>query len=51
MMKNKRTAVQFFNDAEIYKLKLLMKTDLNSDKVFKNLKSDSEMNYIYMFIL
>lgn len=51
MTKKKRTAAQFFDDAETHGLEPLMKTDLNSDKVFKHLEFNIEINYNRMLIL
>ena len=51
MTKKKRTAAQFFDDAETYGLELLMKTDLNDEKVSKGLESGTETNYTRMLVL
>ena len=51
MTKKKRTAAQFFDDAETHGLEPLMKTDLNSDKVSKHLESGTETNYTRMLVL
>ncbi|MCJ1347300.1 hypothetical protein MMC31_005523 [Peltigera leucophlebia] len=47
MTKRKRAAAQFFDDAETHGLEPLMKTNLNSNKVSKNLES----NYNRMLVL
>ena len=51
MAKKKRTAAQFFDDAETHGLEPLIKTDLNSDKVSKHLESGTETNYSRMLVL
>ena len=51
MRQKKRTAAQFFDDAETHGLEPLMKTDLNSDKVSMHLESRTETNYTRMLIL
>lgn len=51
MTKKKRTAAQFFDDAETHGLEPLMKTDLNSDKVSKHLESGTKINYNRMLVL
>ncbi|MCJ1278125.1 hypothetical protein MMC21_005940 [Puttea exsequens] len=51
MTKKKRTAAQFFDDAETHGLEPLMKTDLNSNKVSKHLESGTETNYNRMLVL
>ena len=51
MMKKKRTAAQFFDDVKTNDLESLIKININSDKIFKHLESDTEINYNRMLIL
>ncbi len=51
MMKKKRTAAQFFDDAETNDLESLIKININSDKISKHLESGTEINYNRMLIL
>ena len=46
-----KTAQQFFNHVKIYKLKSLIKTDLNNDKILKHFKFSTEANYICILAL
>ena len=50
MAKRKRTAAQFFDDAETNDLKSLIEVNINNDKVFKHLESEIEINYNRMLI-
>ncbi len=50
-MKKKRTAAQFFDDAETNDLESLIKININSDKISKHLESGTEINYNRMLIL
>jgi len=50
MIQKKRTATQFFDDAETNDLKFLIEVNINSDKMFKHLKSDTEINYNRMLV-
>ncbi len=43
-MAKKRTAEQFFNDAETHGLELLPKANVNCDKVSKHLEDSTEIN-------
>ncbi len=43
MAKKKRTATQFFDDAEMNGLESPAKADLNGDKVFKHLEFGTEI--------
>jgi len=45
MAKKKRTAAQFFDDAETNGLESLDRVDVNSNKVPKNHGFDTEINY------
>lgn len=49
MAKKKRTAAQFFDDAETHGLEPLMKTDVNSDKVSKHLESGTESRMLVLW--
>lgn len=51
MMKKKRSAAQFFDDAEINGLESLINANINSDKVFNPLESGTEINYNRMLDL
>ena len=51
MTKKKRTAAQFFDDAETHGLEPLIKTDLNDEKVSKGLEDGTETNYTRMLLL
>ena len=51
MTKKKRTAAQFFDDAETHGLEPLIKTVLNDEKVSKGLESGTETNYTRMLVL
>ena len=44
MAKRKRTAAQFFDDAETNGLESLIEANINSDKVSKHLESGTEIN-------
>jgi hypothetical protein len=48
MMKRKKTAAYFFDDAEINDLKSLINVKIKSDKIFKQLKSDTQINYPFV---
>ena len=50
MTKKKRTAAQFFDDAETYGLEPLKKTDLNSNKVSKHLKSSTKTIALFLLL-
>ena len=51
MAKRKRTAAQFFDDAETHGLESLIESRINSDKVSKHLQSGTEINYDRMLVL
>lgn len=51
MAKKKRTAAQFFDDAETNCLESLVKVNINSDKVSKHLEPGTEINYNRMLAL
>ena len=51
MVQKKRTAAQFFDDAETNGLESLMEANINNDKVFKHLESGTEINYNRMLAL
>lgn len=51
MVKTKRTAAQFFDDAEMNGLEPLIKANINSDKVSRHLESGTEINYNRMLVL
>ena len=51
MAKRKRTAAQFFDDAETNGLESLIEANINSDKVSKHLESGTEINYNRMLAL
>ena len=51
MTKKKKIAAQFFNNVEINDLKFLTTVNINDDKIFKHLESDTETNYNRMLIL
>lgn len=45
MVQKKRTAAQFFDDAETNGLESLIEANINSDKLSKHLESGTEINY------
>ena len=51
MTKKKKIAAQFFNDSETNDLKSLTIVNVNDDKIFKHLESNTEINYNRMLIL
>lgn len=51
MTKKKRTAAQFFDDAETHGLEPLTKIELNDERVSKGLESGTETNYTLMLVL
>ena len=51
MAKKKRTAAQFFDDAESNGLESLDKVNIDGDTVSKHLESGTEINYSRMLIL
>ena len=51
MVKKKRTAAQFFDNAETNGLESLIKTNINSGKVSKHLESSTKINYNRMLVL
>ncbi|KAI9806300.1 MAG: hypothetical protein M1825_006415 [Sarcosagium campestre] len=51
MVKKKRTAAQFFDDAELNGLESLIEANMNSDKVSKHIESGTEINYNRMLVL
>ena len=51
MAKKKRTAAQFFDDAETNGLESLATANVNDDKVSKHLESGTEINYNRMLVL
>ena len=50
MTKQKKTAAQFFDDTETYGLELLMKTNLNNEKIAKSLEFSTETNYTCILV-
>ena len=50
MTKRKRTAAQFFDDAETHGLEPLMKTDLNDEKVSTGLGKFSDVGEILLIM-
>lgn len=50
MTKQKRTAAQFFDDAERHGLEPLIKTDLNNEKIAKSLEFGTESNYTHILV-
>ena len=51
MAKKKRTAAQFFDDAESNGLESLATSYVNGNKVSKHLESGTEINYNRMLVL
>ena len=51
MTRKKRTASQFFDDAESNGLESLIEANINGDAVFKHLQSGTEVNYNRMLLL
>lgn len=51
MAKKKRTAAQFFDDAQLNGLESLDNANIDGDTVFKHLQSGTEINYSRMLIL
>ena len=51
MVQKKRTAAQFFDNAETNGLESLIEANINSDKVSKQLESGTEINYNRMLVL
>ena len=51
IVQKKRTAAQFFNDAETNGLESLIEANINSDKVSKHIKSSTKINYNQMLVL
>ncbi len=51
MAKKKRTAAQFFDDAESNGLESLNKANIDGDTVSKHLESGTEINYNRMLVL
>jgi hypothetical protein len=51
MAKKKRTAAQFFDDAESHGLESLNKADIDGDTVSKHLESGTEINYNRILVL
>ena len=51
MVKNKRTAAQFFDDVKSNGHESLNNADINGDMVSKHIKSGTEVNYNQMLVL
>lgn len=51
MVKKKRTAAQFFDDAESNGHESLNKADIDGDTVSKHIESGTEVNYNRMLVL
>lgn len=51
MAKRKRTAAEFFDDAETNGLESLIEANINGDKVSKHLEAGTQINYNRMLIL
>ena len=51
MVKKKRTAAQFFDNAESNGHKSLNNTDIDGNTVFKHIESGIEVNYNQMLVL